>query len=142
MILSDLDSYIKAQKALHKINYDGSLELNGPKLDRLPSPEQTFESAVFILRLEDGAADEDVDIRIEESNDNGNSWSTLKDVGKVTYDQLAGGTTKTIALDLDEAARHLRFTVLAEGSSGTNVGNADLTVTVDVVFGGAHKLPA
>lgn len=139
--LKDIGAEIKPVVALHQVDYDGAADIDGDTLDRLPDNEQCFESCVFYFYLRDGAADEDVDIVIEESTDGGSSWSELQDVGKVTYDQSAGGTEKRVDLDLSTAAKNIRARVKAESGSDTDVGNADLTVTAVCVFGGAHKYP-
>lgn len=137
----DIGSHIKAVSAIHATGYDGASDINGTTLDRIPSAEQTYISCVFVFRLLDAAADEDVDIVVEESTDGGSTWSTLKDVGKVTYDQSAGETVKEVDIDLLTAGRHIRARVKSESGSDTDVGNADLTVTGVCVFGGARKIP-
>lgn len=143
MFPRDIGAQIEPKVALHTDDWDGASALKGSGIDRVPDAQQKYDSALWVFILDDGAADEDVDFLIEHGEtDTDGDYSTLKDVGKLTYDQSAGGgIVKTVKTDFETAQKYVRAKAQDEGSSDTDVGNADLTVTVICILGGLHQMP-
>lgn len=136
----DIGAIVDPREALHQDDWDGAGNLDGDYIDINPDGNQQYESALLVIRLRDGAADEDVDFILRQTNDK-SAHETLKDIGKVTYDQSAGGTDVYVKVDLETAKRYLQLRAQDEASSDTDVGNADLSIHAELILGGAHELP-
>lgn len=141
-VFRDIGSYIEPAITLSEVDYDGSSELNGDAVDRIPSGDQKFWSALAVFTVDHGAADETIDAVIEHSDTTTDGdFEELKDVGTIDYVQSDGTKVKAVKLDLETAKKYLRARVKSEGQGDTDVGNADLTVIGQLILGGADRVP-
>jgi hypothetical protein len=142
MVYRDIGSYIEPVVSISQVDYDGSSEINGTEVDRVPDGDQKYWSALALFTVDNGAADEAIEAVVEHSDTTTDGdFEELKDLGVIDYIQADGTTLAAFRVDLETAKKYIRLRVKSEGQGDTDVGNADLTVIGHLILGGADRVP-